>query len=109
MPEFHTDYQQYMYTAVSSELLHSFIQLVTNCHQSLINLKRKEYRPNGGHDYAGKDVATQKQIHSDVTHYRLNFRKFVGHRVEADLEDLTYLEISDIQRKRVPKIVQAGY
>lgn len=67
MPEFHTDYQQNIYTAVSSELLHSFIQLVTNCHQSLINLKRKEYRPNGGHDYAGKDVATQKQIHSDVT------------------------------------------
>ena len=109
MPEFHTDYQQYIYTAVSSGLLHSFIQLVTNCHQSLINLKRKEYRLDRGHDYARKDVATQKQIHSDVTHYLLNFRKFVGHRVEADLEDLTYLEISDIQRKRVPKIVQAGY
>ena len=54
-------------------------------------------------------VATQKQIHTDVTHYWLNFRKFVGHRVEADLEDLTYLEISDIQRKRVSKIAQAGY
>lgn len=40
---------------------------MTNCHQSLINLKRKEYRLDRGHDYAGKDVATQKQIHTDVT------------------------------------------
>lgn len=40
---------------------------MTNCHQSLINLKRKEYRLDRGQDYAGKDVATQKQIHTDVT------------------------------------------
>lgn len=40
----------------------------------MINLKRKEYRLDRGQDYAGKDVATQKQIHTDVTQITDPFR-----------------------------------
>ena len=108
MPEFHTDYQQYIYRRIWRTV--AFVY--TTCDKLPLvfdKLKEERISPQWRAHYAGKDVATQKQIHSDVTHYRLNFRKFVGHRVEADLEDLTYLEISDIQQKRVPKIAQAGY
>ena len=48
----------------------------------MIKLKRKEYRLDRGHDYAGKDVATQKQIYTDVMQItdvlRVQFIAFVA-------------------------------